>query len=69
MIKQTIDSGGLEREEVIVGQIMADDYTSQEIAAALVRLIQNRMVRPSGGQGSGNPLRSPAYRRNQRRRS
>jgi ATP-dependent RNA helicase DeaD len=42
MIKQAIDDGGLEREAAIVERIMAYDYTSQEIAAALVRLIRNQ---------------------------
>ncbi|OPY37945.1 MAG: putative ATP-dependent RNA helicase [Methanoregula sp. PtaU1.Bin051] len=43
MIKQTVDRGGLEREAALIEQIMADDYTSQEIAAALIRLVQNRL--------------------------
>jgi ATP-dependent RNA helicase DeaD len=50
VIKQTIDAGGLEREGAIVGQIMADDYTSAEIASALIRLIQNRA--PAGASGT-----------------
>jgi ATP-dependent RNA helicase DeaD len=50
VIKQTIDAGGLEREGAIVGQIMADDYTSAEIASALIRLIQNRA--PAGTSGT-----------------
>jgi ATP-dependent RNA helicase DeaD len=45
-IKQVIDAGGLEREEAIIGRIMADDYTSQEIAAALVRLVQAPVSMP-----------------------
>ncbi len=40
-IKQMIDAGGLERESALIERIMADDYTSAEIAAALVRLVQN----------------------------
>jgi ATP-dependent RNA helicase DeaD len=45
-IKQAIDAGGLEREKAIVERIMADDYTSPEIASALIRLIQDRV--PAG---------------------
>jgi hypothetical protein len=42
-IKQAVDAGGLELEKAIVERIMADDYTSPEIAAALIRLIQTRV--------------------------
>jgi len=42
-IKQAIDAGGLEQEISLVERIMADDYTSAEIAAALIRLVQKRI--------------------------
>ncbi len=45
-IKAAIDDGGLEREKAIVERIMAEDYTSPEIASALIRLIQTRV--PAG---------------------
>ena len=53
MIKQTVDNGGLEREAAFIERIMTDDYTSQEIAAALVRLVQNRMTAAPGSYKSG----------------
>jgi len=54
MIKRTIDAGGLEREKALVEQVMSDDYTSPEIAAALVRLIQNRIQISPAGPRSGS---------------
>lgn len=48
-IKRVIDTGGLEREDAVIRQVMADDYTSEEIASALLRLIQDGMATdPSG---------------------
>ncbi len=69
-IKRTVDAGDLDPEMALVERIMADDYTTIEIAAALVRLVQNRMPvvqtrndagsarRPAGrGRRDGNRTR------------
>jgi ATP-dependent RNA helicase DeaD len=37
-IKQTVDAGNLERQAEIVERIMVEDYTSLEIAAALLKM-------------------------------
>jgi ATP-dependent RNA helicase DeaD len=37
-IKQTVDAGNLEKQTVTVERIMVDDYTSLEIAAALLKM-------------------------------
>jgi len=61
-IKQAIDGGGLEREEALVERIMADDYTSSEIASALVRLIQFGSGDASGGESGHRPQKNRGYR-------
>ena len=62
MIKRAIDAGGLERESALVERIMADDYTSAEIASALVRLIQDQMAAAPDRHGS-RPSRPGRARR------
>ena len=52
-IKQVVDAGGLDREEALLKRIMADDYTSAEIASALIRLVQ--YVGDSGDTGYRRP--------------
>jgi ATP-dependent RNA helicase DeaD len=37
-IKQTVDAGNLEKQTETVERIMVEDYTSLEIAAALLKM-------------------------------
>jgi len=66
-IKQTIDAGDLEREAALVERIMADDYTSAEIASALVRLIQGRAVAELPDAGTVPHQKRPKPAKRQRR--
>jgi ATP-dependent RNA helicase DeaD len=68
MIKQTVDTGNLERENALVERIMADDYTASEIASALIRLIQNRMPVPDSRMDQPAERKRPAPGKKYRRR-
>lgn len=67
MIKQVVDTGDLERENVLVERIMADDYTASEIASALIRLIQNRPVSSPSGPKPPYHAKRPAAPKKDRR--
>ncbi len=67
-VKRAIDDGGLEQEAALVERIMADDYTSQEIAAALVRLVQTQTAPSSLVNGAALPQKRSGSGRGQRRR-
>ncbi len=67
-IKQAIDAGNLGPETALIERIMADDYTSAEIAAALVRLIQHQAPAELPGADTVSDQKRPAPARRQRRR-